>query len=85
MNRRDLLKGLSVALVAASIPITVEQLVAIPDTQMVAYLRNVRDDLIHKIVNPPCIMHEDGRVEQMSTEVSVECLKHVLAALRELA
>lgn len=85
MNRRELFKGLGAALAAASIPFPVEAIEALPPNEMFAYLYRVRVDLMHKIVNPPCIMHENGKLEVMKTDVWQEALRHINILLKELA
>jgi hypothetical protein len=84
MNRRELFNGLAAAFVVAQIPIPIAAIEALPDSQAIAYLRRVRLDLIEKIVRPPCIMHEDGRLEIMSTKPWDECLVVVNNLIKEL-
>lgn len=88
MNRRELFKGLAAAFVVAQIPIsaeTIENLQFLPDTQVIAYLKHVRLDLINKIVCPPCIMHEDNTIEIMSTQPWDEALVVVNNLIEELS
>lgn len=84
MNRRELFKGLAATLAAASIPFPIEALIPLPDSQVLAYLKKVRLDLMNHIIYPPMIMHENGQIERMTTEVQVEALRHVSKLIEEL-
>lgn len=85
MNRRELFKGLAAAFVVAQLPIPVEMIESLPDTQAIAYLRRVRDDLIEKIVNPPCIMDNYNKITIMPTKPWDEALVVVNNLIKELS
>lgn len=85
MNRRDLFKGLAAAMVVASVPFPIEAIETLPDTQVVAYLRRLKIDLLNKIIYPPVTMDKDGTMEMMKTDVWEEALRHVNKLLEELA
>lgn len=86
MNRRELFKGLAAAFVVANMPLPVEQLLTIPDSEAIAYLKRVRLDLINKLIYPPRILHEDGTTSGMPELIQswTECLRHVDAYIKEL-
>lgn len=81
INRRDMFLGLGAVMAAASIPIPM--LAQLPDNEIKAYLNRVRIELMDKIMYPPCILHESGATEVMSTQVQQEALRHVVALIQE--
>lgn len=87
MNRRELFKGLAAALVVANLPLPIEQLLTLPDSEAIAYLKRLKLELLDKLVNPPMIMHEDGRIEHM-TELTNSwnlCIQHADKCIKELS
>ena len=85
MNRRELFKGLAAALVVVSIPFPVEAIEALSDTQAIAYLKRVREDLIAKIIYPPCTMDDFNKITVMDTKPWDEALAVVNNLIEELS
>lgn len=78
MNRRDFFKGLVAASATLTIPIPAIQGLAemgvLPSNSFVDSLRN---DLMYRIINPSCILNEDGTLTQISTKEDMELLKWI--------
>ena len=85
MNRRELFKGLGALLVVANMPLPVQALIELPEPEALRYLKRLQLDLLEKIVNPPCIMHENGTIERMSIVPQQECLAYIDGLIREMS
>ncbi len=85
INRRDLLKSLAAFPIVVSVPFSVEQFVALPDNAVLLYLIKVRGDILDKIIYPPKIMYEDGRIETLEQPSLADALTHVNALIKELS
>lgn len=85
MNRRELFQGLCASLVAASIPTSVETLIALPQQRLLDYLRRVQQEILYKIAHPPLIMTEDGKLLPIEwyDEAQQEALRTITKALKE--
>lgn len=82
MNRREFFKGLTALAAASTISIPVlEQYGSSPMLDALLptndFVSALKMDLMNRIINPPGILHEDGRVEIMSTDSDLEMLKWI--------
>lgn len=84
MNRRELFKGLAAFAVVASLPLPAMAVVeAMPRSEALAFLLKIRQDYLYKLVNPPMIMHEDGRLETLPQDHVRDILKFLDQAIEE--
>lgn len=86
MDRRQLFKGLGAVLAAAAIPLSVAALESLTDSQVLIHLKRVRQETLDKIINPPCIMYEDGRIETLTEQIPMlrDAVRHLSIMIKEL-
>lgn len=82
MNRRDFFKGL--AITAAALSVKLPALEVYGRSPMLErlldqndFVKALRNNLLNRIIYPPCILHDDGQFEPMSTESDQAMLKWI--------
>jgi hypothetical protein len=90
MNRRELFKGLAATLVIANIPLPIEELVAAPQSEVMAYLMRSKADILERLINPPVVINRFGTITYSAENAEISAnlrlaLEHINRLMTELA